>query len=170
MIYSQTFNTITKVLSINGITYPDFSAESADAFLKNLLNKPDDAVLEYFIKLINACNIKKAPSLKLDVTNVIQYIQQNFTTDISLEYIAELNHISVPYLSKKLKQSLNMTFKEYLTTLRIDEAKKLLCENADMSIQEVAEKSGFYSNSAFTRSFKNTTGLSPREYRSLYKK
>ena len=170
MLYVQIFNTLTRVLNIKGITHPDFSPESSDEFLKVLLSKSDDSIMEYFKNLVDACNNKKLPSLKLDITNVIKYIQDNYKKDISLEYIAEYNHVSVPYMSKRLKQSLNMSFKEYLTSLRIDEAKKLLCENSELSIQDIAESSGFYSNSAFTRTFKKSTGLSPREYRTLYKK
>ena len=82
--------------------------------------------------------------------------------------IADFNHVSAPYLSKRLKNSLNMSFKEYLTGLRVEEAKVLLCKNPDMPIQEVCANSGFFSSASFTRTFKANTGLSPREYRTLY--
>lgn len=170
VLYTQIFSTLTKVLKIKGIEYPDFTYESSGDFLKDLLKKPDDAVMTYFINLANACTDKKAPTLKLDITEVIKYIQDHFRDDISLEQIADLNHVSSPYLSKRLKQALNMPFKEYLTGLRVEEAKKLLCGKPDMPIQEVCSNSGFYSGAAFTRTFKTNTGLSPREYRTLYGK
>lgn len=168
IIYTQLFNTLTKVLSIKKIEHPDFSFDSSDVFLKELLQKSDEAIMECLINLSNICTEKKAPTLKLDITMVIAYIQEHFREDISLEMIADLNHVSSPYLSKRLKESLNMSFKEYLTALRVDEAKNLLCNKPDMPIHEVCANSGFFSSASFTRAFKNNTGLSPREYRTLY--
>ncbi len=168
LIYTQIFTTLKKVLGIKKIEYPDFTYDTSDAFLKELLQKPDEAICEYLINLSNSCTEKKSPTLKLDVIKVITYIQEHFREDISLEMIADFNHVSAPYLSKRLKNSLNMSFKEYLTGLRVEEAKKLLCKNPDMPIHEVCANSGFFSSASFTRTFKTNTGLSPREYRTLY--
>ena len=164
------FNTFVKVLHLRGITHPDFDYESSSDFLKTLLQKSDSDILEYFKKLLNTCNDAKMPSLKLDITDVIKYIQEHYKDDISLEYLADYHHVSAPYLSKKLKQTLDMSFKEYLTELRVNEAKRLLCDHTEISIQDICKESGFFSTAAFTRAFKKSTGLSPREYRTLYKK
>lgn len=170
MLYTQMFNTFVKVLHLRGITHPDFDYESSSDFLKTLLQKSDSDILEYFKELLNTCDDVKMPSLKLDVTDVIKYIQEHYKDDISLEYLADYHHVSAPYLSKKLKQTLDMSFKEYLTELRVNEAKRLLCDHTEISIQDICKESGFFSTAAFTRAFKKSTGLSPREYRTLYKK
>lgn len=170
IVYSQIFETFVRVFKIKDIEHPDFTFDTQDEFFKELMQKDDNAILEYLVNLLKACTEKKAPTLKLDVTSVIKYVQEHYKEDISLEQIADQNHVSLPYLSKRLKQSLNMSFKEYLTELRVEEAKKLLCQKPNMLIQEVCANSGFFSSAAFTRTFKNITGLSPREYRTLYTK
>jgi AraC-like DNA-binding protein len=59
--------------------------------------------------------------------------------------------------------------KEYITRIRIEKAKSLM-ENTDMPIAEIAEKTGFASQSYFSTAFKNCTGLTPSQYKQQNKK
>ena len=78
--------------------------------------------------------------------------------------IAERFHIQPNYLSILIKNKIGITFKDYLTNLRILHAKELLVQK-EKSIQEIYEESGFASKQTFYRTFKNEVGLTPDEFR-----
>lgn len=103
-------------------------------------------------------------SKKVDIQAVIEYINEHFTEDIYLEELAEKFDTTAKYLSKRIKQYMNISFKDYVTQLKIDKAKELLT-NSDIPISELYIAVGFQNRSAFSRAFKLKTGLSPSEYR-----
>ncbi|MGB3986308.1 MAG: helix-turn-helix transcriptional regulator, partial [Limnochordia bacterium] len=68
------------------------------------------------------------------------------------------------YLSRMFKTVTGLTLIEYLNTIRIQEAQKLLADE-NLSITEIASLVGYDSQTYFGRMFKRITGLTPREYR-----
>ena len=72
--------------------------------------------------------------------------------------------MSVRYFCKVFKQSIGMTFTDYLNRLRIEKAKNLLA-NPHKHISEIAFEVGFESLSQFNRSFKRITGETPTRFR-----
>ena len=68
------------------------------------------------------------------------------------------------YFSRKFKLCTGFGYKEYLITVRIIEACRLLL-NTDMSITQIAENCGFDDSNYFGDCFKKIKGMSPREYR-----
>lgn len=94
------------------------------------------------------------------------YLRKNLKGDNSIFTICKIFSISQPYLSKVFKQHYSCTYNEYLMSLKIEEAKKLLEETeSEYRIGEIAELSGFSDQFYFSKAFKNATGFSPREYR-----
>jgi AraC-like DNA-binding protein len=74
------------------------------------------------------------------------------------------------YISMSVNKFARMNFNHYINTLRIQEAKKkLLEENTESSIQDIALACGFGNASSFIRVFKQTTGLTPAYYVTLSK-
>ena len=73
-------------------------------------------------------------------------------------------HISPYYLSHLFKEELDITFIEYLTRVRIEEARRLLFQTS-MSIQEITQRVGYVDPSYFSRVFKKVTGMTPNRYR-----
>ncbi len=57
-----------------------------------------------------------------------------------------------------------LSFPDYIKGLRIKYALNLIKENPGLTVQQIADQSGFYSISSFERSFKSVTGKTPREY------
>ena len=57
-----------------------------------------------------------------------------------------------------------LSFPDYIKGLRIAHALDLIKEHPDLTVQQIADQSGFYSISSFERSFKSITGKTPREY------
>ena len=95
---------------------------------------------------------------------MISYIQQNFTGEISLKEFGEQFHLSEKYISRYFKEHFHITLSKYVTYLRLEHAKQLL-QNNDIPITEVAMQSGYQNVSYFIRSFKKIYGVSPLKYR-----
>jgi two-component system response regulator YesN len=73
------------------------------------------------------------------------------------------------WFSEKFKEHTGVNFNEYLKKLRIDEACKLL-EKGCYKIYEVAERSGFGDAKYFMKTFKESTGVSPGEWKRIHEK
>lgn len=100
------------------------------------------------------------------VSQIIKYINENYDQAISLSSVAKEFYLSPFYLSKLFKQTTNFTFVEYLNSVKIRNATKLL-QNKKYKIIDIAEKVGFTNNTHFTRVFKTVMGMSPMKYRKL---
>ena len=86
---------------------------------------------------------------------MISYIQQSFTGEISLKEFGEQFHLSEKYVSQYFKEHFHITLSKYVTYLRWEHAKQSL-QNTDISVTEVAMLSGYQNVSYFIRSFKKT--------------
>lgn len=86
--------------------------------------------------------------------------------DPSLEMVAAFMNMSPRTLSRKLSKE-STTFREVLSSFRIDKAKELLVK-PELSVKVVSNRSGFSGESAFSRAFRRSVGLSPSEYRSAF--
>ena len=95
---------------------------------------------------------------------MVSYIQQNFTGKISLREFGEQFHLSEKYISRYFKEHFHITLSQYITYLRLENAKQLL-QDTDLSVTETAMQSGYQNVSYFIRSFKKTYGISPLKYR-----
>lgn len=93
-----------------------------------------------------------------------RYIRENYHRSLSLADVSKTVHVSPNYLSYLFRDEAGMTFLEYLTSLRMQEAKRLLMQPG-IKIYEVAEKVGYGSWKHFSRIFKDTTDYNPVDYR-----
>ncbi|MDX8047444.1 AraC family transcriptional regulator [Gracilibacillus sp. S3-1-1] len=101
--------------------------------------------------------------MKVFVDQVVQYIDQYYMEDISLESCAEYVDVTPYTLSKAFKKFHGVNFIDYLTTIRIDKAKELLLQT-NKKINEISEEVG-YRHSYFNRIFKKHVGVPPSQYR-----
>ncbi len=95
---------------------------------------------------------------------VIQMIQEEFDTDITLEQCASRLRCHPVYLLQLFKEQTNQTFSQYLENYRFFMAKKWLLETAK-PIAEIAELLRYSNAQNFIRSFKKKTGMTPGKYR-----
>lgn len=102
------------------------------------------------------------------ITDVIAYINNNFSHELTLEAVSSKFFMDSCYLSRIFKKAVGISFVDYINSVRIMEAKKLL-NSSDESIIYVSESVGFKSNTHFGRVFKKITGLSPIQYRKSVK-
>lgn len=97
---------------------------------------------------------------------VCNYISDHCTENINVDELADFAGFSKFHFARLFKQFANMSCYEYLTQKRIAHAERLLIE-PDMSITEVAMRSGFNSLSTFNRIFKAAKNCTPSEYKNL---
>ena len=95
----------------------------------------------------------------------VRYLQENYSNcDLKLGDLLEHLGVSRSYFSNVFKAQTGQSFVEYLTNLRMDEAKRLLRETG-LCTYEIAERIGFVDPHYFSVSFRRRTGMTPREYR-----
>lgn len=97
---------------------------------------------------------------------VCNYISDHCTENINVDDLADLAGFSKFHFARLFKQFAGMSCYEYLTQKRIAHAERLLIQ-PDISITEVAMRSGFNSLSTFNRIFKSAKGCTPSEYKHL---
>ncbi|GAB6088835.1 response regulator [Spirochaeta dissipatitropha] len=93
----------------------------------------------------------------------IDYIRGNFGRQLSLDDAAGIAGVSAAHLSRLFRQELQLSFSDYVTSLRMEYARKLL-ERRTYSIKEISELTGYYDSNYFSRVFKRWVGLRPSEY------
>lgn len=91
------------------------------------------------------------------------FVSQNLHRQLTIADLAEELGYSVSYLRTIFRNRLGFSLGKFIRTSRLSKAAALL-EEQDISITEVAEKSGFDSLTAFSRAFKNAYGISPKAY------
>lgn len=95
---------------------------------------------------------------------ILKYLQDNFTEKLSLRELADTFHLSEKYFSRYFKKNFRMTLTDYVNSLRLENAARLLADT-DLSVTEAAMQSGFNNVSYFIRCFEKSYGCSPLRYR-----
>ena len=89
------------------------------------------------------------------------YVQQGLT----IKELSEILYTNRTYLSAYIKTTYKMTFREWITSLRLEYAKNILKEHPEINIQKLAESSGFLSRSNFIKSFTEKEGCTPAKWK-----
>jgi len=84
---------------------------------------------------------------------------------INIEKVALQLNTNRTYLSDYVNNILNKTFKEWISELRLDEAKNLLLKHPELSISDISEMAGFSDKSNFGRLFIKQMGMTPKVWR-----
>lgn len=98
------------------------------------------------------------------ISNVIEYIHQNYRNQVTLDELAQKFNFSKYYLCKKFKDHTNTSINSYLLTVRIDKAKEMLLQKGH-KISAIAQDVGFNDTPYFNRMFKKLTGYTPTEFK-----
>lgn len=98
------------------------------------------------------------------LVRVFEYVEINYENPIALEDVARVANFSEFYFTRFFKKCIGMTFMNYLNNFRVTKAEWYL-KNNDISITEVADKSGFENIKTFDRVFRKLKNCSPRQYR-----
>ena len=98
------------------------------------------------------------------LTRILIYCSENYKKDIHIDTLAKNIGISQKYCSNIISSRLGENFREYINTLRMFEATKLL-KRTDHNITYIALEVGYKNQSTFNRVFLKRYGISPSEYR-----
>lgn len=99
-----------------------------------------------------------------EIENAIVYIGERYREDISLDEVAKHINLTPSYVSKLFKKKLGVNFNTYLTTRKINEAKRMLKEE-NVNINEIAFIVGYNEPNYFCKVFKKIEGITPTKFR-----
>jgi two-component system response regulator YesN len=100
------------------------------------------------------------------IVKAMEFIEKNYNKHITLNMAAEQVFLNPAYFSSLFKSRTGKTFIEYLTGIRLDEARKLILHTND-KIHVIADRTGFINIRHFNRVFKNEMKMTPKQYKEL---
>ncbi len=123
------------------------------------------AVIDITCELCDVkCEILPSTERLNDIQRAIQYIEQNFSKQISLESMAKAAAMSVSYFSGSFKSITGTSPYNYLMITRIEHALNCI-KTTEKTVMSIAFESGFTSITSFNKAFKKLIGVSPTEIR-----
>ncbi|HOJ09858.1 MAG TPA: AraC family transcriptional regulator [Clostridiales bacterium] len=100
---------------------------------------------------------------------VISFMEDNYNMDISLQDMADIMNVTPRHFCRLFKEAFNLSPFKYLIAYRIKKAKELLVLPDNPTIKEVALKTGYNDISYFCKIFKGYEGLTPLEFKRMYR-
>lgn len=152
------FTYAQKALSLGAVDYllkpikPDMMTTVLKKLEVKLAGKVQEEVIEQ--------KEEKVPVIE----QIITEIQEHYTENITLTELAKKYGISVGDLSSLIKENVGLSYSDYVTARRIQKAKELL-EDERLSMEQIAEQTGFRDHFYFIKVFKKHTGITPGKYR-----
>ncbi len=137
--------------------------ESAERYSLFELQNMTANLLKNLAKEISKINLGRGKAL---ITQIRQYIDENYSEQLTLNTISDKFYIHSSYFSRLFKKETSENFIDYLTGKRIEEAKKLLL-GTDLKIYEISERVGYGNSKYFSQLFEKHVGKGPKEYREL---
>ncbi len=95
---------------------------------------------------------------------IMRFVEARYSESITLGELSDRFRISPSYLSKLFRQHGGRSFGESLASIRIEAAKRLIRENPEMPLKDIADKVGYKDPFYFSRVFKSLVGLPPSDF------
>lgn len=126
---------------------------------------------QYFVmedgKFINEAKNKGNKVLAGRLRRITDYMYENYTRKLTLNEIAEKEHLSIYYLSHVIKEATGLSFQDLLSFIRVEESEKLLL-GTNKKIGAISEEMGFSAVRYYIKHFKTWFDMHPLEYRKKY--
>lgn len=141
--------------------------------VQQLMLAPEDQLLAGHLAatllhaLYHACNtieLKSNPSVKIQLSDLNEYVLANLSRKISIFELAKDQCMSPSHFHAVFKQQVGLTPFQYVIQLRVKEAERLLT-TTQLPLVEVASLTGFCHQSALNRAFKQVIGNTPKAFR-----
>ena len=122
-------------------------------------------LLILFGQLFALSELEDTPHVDVQTVKLLlDYCIGHYKEEISLDQVATRLHLSKFYISHLFSQKLHLSYSDYIRSLRISEACRLLTETS-LGITEISYQVGFPTPRTFNRAFLKYVGCTPREYR-----
>lgn len=143
------------------IKYNELGAEKDELIIQSLVLKliytlSEESVAAPFKEKAKSCNMDT-------IEKVIEYINSNLTSDLSLETVAKIAGFSPIHFHNCFKASTGYTLRSFVENSRIKKAANMLL-TTNHTLTEIAYECGFSSQSYFSYAFKRRMNKTPREY------
>lgn len=112
---------------------------------------------------------RENPDISDSIRNSCEYIKAHLTEPIHVKKLAQQSGYAEYYFSHKFKKEIGNSVKEYVQKNKIERAKSLL-SSTEKTIQGISDELAFSTRSYFYTCFQKMTGMSPTEYRKIYRK
>lgn len=136
--------------------------------VRNVRGEPTESIYRNSLALLNVvlanANIQWKKDRPAALDELLEYIERNHRRQLSNAHLAETACMSIEGLSKMFRNYIGISPAAYVTQIRIKRASHLLM-NDSMTIDRIAELTGFPNRNYFTRVFKKITGQSPARFR-----
>ncbi len=104
-----------------------------------------------------------------DLQKAIEYVDDHFVGEITAAKLADLVGLSIPHFNRLFRRVLRRSPMEYVLSMRIQEAQRLLA-TTPATVGDIAAAIGFYDQSHFTKRFRKIIGMTPLAYRKGFRK
>ncbi|HEX7056843.1 MAG TPA: AraC family transcriptional regulator [Bacilli bacterium] len=156
-----------------GISFEQIGVQHSSLYEELLSLNTREDVEEWFIKrlvlpLVKVFADRRDSQYHNLSEQIIDIIQNNYDTNITLEDCAAKLHYNANYLSSVFKKETNATFSEYLVNYRFNMSKKWLLET-NMTVKEIAERLQYHNAQNFIRSFRKKEGVTPGQFREQHR-
>ncbi len=148
MVFGLNFKYLNEVSTLNNV-------ERLCDWIIKVLNRFSECM--YNIENINNFHV---------IQKAMEYINDNISSNISLDSVAEHVYLSPSYFSRLFKKEMGINLIDYLNKIRVEESKKYLID-FKIPLSDVAHAVGFSDQSYYTKVFKKIEGVSPGQYRKM---
>lgn len=169
------------IYEMDTISVPDkkrkyFENEFAEIYSEYLKRDRYDNMALHFMTLTFLADIARFAIEKItpfdkeddDVfEKTLTYINENYTKPLSVETLSAMANMSKSYYAHMFKKRMGISPIDYRNKLRVNAAEEYIL-GGDMSMSEIAEKTGFKNASYFCTAFKKYMGISPNDYKATY--
>lgn len=139
-----------------------------ESFLK-ILQKVDKEIEDKILKHVKAIEIddNQNEDKNHKIQRALEYINENYSQNINMALVSNEVSMNYTFFSETFKEIVGESFVDYLKSIRINMAKKLL-RSSNLPITKVSVEVGFNDEKHFSKTFKILTGVTPSEYRKTH--
>lgn len=167
------FGNIIKQLGGMGVKAEEILSDDTFFYESLLYVSGPEETASLFQRLIDKIgervSAENGPKSSDHMERICRFLEERYAEDVSLDSVAGHVGLNPAYVSRLIRRETGVTFTDYLSAIRLRQAKELL-QKSSLKVEEVAQKSGFRSTNYFIKLFKNSFGCTPGEYRETYRK
>jgi AraC-like DNA-binding protein len=165
-IMSTIVKTVGDIMSNNNLFIDEINPVETLIQCENVKDMKVE-ILDILKKVCDYINENKKKHTFVLRDQIIEFIKENYAqVDLDVSMVANHFDLNNSYLSKYFKEASGQGLLDYITSIRIKNAKILLREQG-MNVSDAAIKTGFYNSNSFIRTFKKYEGVTPGKYKEM---